>query len=115
MRSHMDVPAPDDTHGDDARQAVIALDDALYYLRRGCESCADRHLDRARRFGATSEQIAAILATARTARPPARTAAPPARTAATPARTTGAPARTIPASVARAGLAARPGRPLRLP
>jgi hypothetical protein len=73
----MDVPARDDSHGDDAGQAVIALDDALYYLRRGCESCADRHLDRARRFGATSDQIEAVLATARTA---ARTAATPAST-----------------------------------
>jgi hypothetical protein len=93
----MDVPAPGDTCGDDAGQAVIALDDALYYLRRGCEACADRHLDRARRFGATSDQIEAILATARAARTPARTAATPARTPATPARTPATPARTIPA------------------
>jgi hypothetical protein len=90
----MDVPAPGDTCGDDAGQAVIALDDALYYLRRGCESCADRHLDRARQFGATSDQIEAVLATARIASTPARTAATPARTAATPART-------IPAQAAR--------------
>jgi exonuclease VII small subunit len=36
------------------------LDDALYYLREGCKPCAQRHLDLARRFGATEEQIAAV-------------------------------------------------------
>jgi Carboxymuconolactone decarboxylase family len=104
----MDVTARGDTLGDDAGQAVIALDDALYYLRRGCESCADRHLDRARQFGATSDQIEAVLATARIASTPTRAAATPARapgaaarTAATPARTAGAPARTLPAQAAR--------------
>jgi hypothetical protein len=104
----MDVTARGDTLGDDAGQAVIALDDALYYLRRGCESCADRHLDRARQFGATSDQIEAVLATARiastparTAATPARAAATPARAAATPARAAATPARTIPAQAAR--------------
>lgn len=63
----MDVSARGGLDGYDAGQAVIALDDALYYLRRGCDSCADRHFDRARRFGATSDQIEAVHATARTA------------------------------------------------
>jgi len=63
----MNVSARGGLGGDDAGQAVIALDDALYYLRRGSESCADRHFDRARRFGATSEQIEAVRVTARTA------------------------------------------------
>jgi hypothetical protein len=61
----MDVSARGGLDGDDAGQAVIALDDALYYLRLGSESCADRHFDRARRFGATTEQIEAVRATAR--------------------------------------------------
>ena len=48
-------------------QAEIALDDALYYLRRGCEPCAERHFDRARRHGATEDQIEAVRAVARSA------------------------------------------------
>jgi alkylhydroperoxidase family enzyme len=48
-------------------QAEIALDDALYYLRRGCEPCAERHFDRARRHGATEDQIEAVRAIARSA------------------------------------------------
>jgi len=45
-------------------RAERALDDALYYLRRGCEPCAQRHFDRALRHGATAEQIDAIRAAA---------------------------------------------------
>jgi Carboxymuconolactone decarboxylase family len=41
-------------------QAETALDDALYYLRRGCEPCAERHFDRARRHGATEDQVEAV-------------------------------------------------------
>jgi AhpD family alkylhydroperoxidase len=48
-------------------QAEIALDDALYYLRRGCEPCAERHFDRARGLGATAEQIEAVREAARAA------------------------------------------------
>lgn len=48
-------------------QAEIALDDALYYLRRGCEPCAERQFDRARRYGATEDQIEAVRGTARSA------------------------------------------------
>ena len=40
------------------------LDDALYYLRHGCESCADRYFDRARRHGATEDQIEKVRAAA---------------------------------------------------
>jgi alkylhydroperoxidase family enzyme len=40
------------------------LDDALYYLRRGCEPCAERHFDLARRHGASDEQIKAVRAVA---------------------------------------------------
>jgi len=42
----------------DQDRAERELDDALYYLREGCEPCAERHLSLARRFGATDEQIA---------------------------------------------------------
>ncbi|MGA2529305.1 MAG: carboxymuconolactone decarboxylase family protein [Acidimicrobiales bacterium] len=35
------------------------LDYAVYYLRHGCEPCAERHFDRARRNGASEEQIEA--------------------------------------------------------
>jgi hypothetical protein len=79
----MDVSAGGGRNGDDAGQAVIALDDALYYLRLGSQACADRHFDRARRFGATGEQIEAVRATARTAGTRARPvqAPRPARTA----------------------------------
>jgi hypothetical protein len=41
------------------------LDDALYYLRRDCAPCAERHFERARRAGATEAQIAAVRAAAR--------------------------------------------------
>jgi alkylhydroperoxidase family enzyme len=54
-------------HGATDGQAEIALDDALYYLRRGCEPCAERHFDRARRHGATEDQIEAVRAAARSA------------------------------------------------
>jgi Carboxymuconolactone decarboxylase family len=48
-------------------EAQIAgeLDDALYYLRRGCVPCAERHLDLARRHGATAQQVDAVVAAAR--------------------------------------------------
>jgi hypothetical protein len=49
------------------RQAEIALDDALYYLLRGCEPCAERQFDRARRNGATEDQVEAVRAAARSA------------------------------------------------
>jgi Carboxymuconolactone decarboxylase family len=42
-------------------RAERELDDALYYLHEGCQPCAQRHLDLARRFGATEEQIAAVI------------------------------------------------------
>ena len=44
-----------------ASRAERELDDALYYLHEGCKPCAQRHLDLARRFGATEEQIAAAI------------------------------------------------------
>jgi hypothetical protein len=34
------------------------LDDALYYLRRDCVPCAERHFELARSLGATDEMIA---------------------------------------------------------
>ena len=37
------------------------LDDAQYYLHEGCKPCAQRHFDLARKFGATEEQIAAVV------------------------------------------------------
>jgi len=40
------------------------LDDALYYLREGCEPCADRYFDRARRHGATEDQVESVRAAA---------------------------------------------------
>ena len=40
--------------------AARELDDALYYLREGCQPCAQRQLTLARRFGATERQIAAV-------------------------------------------------------
>ena len=33
------------------------LDDAIYYLKHDCVPCAERHFDRARRHGASDEQI----------------------------------------------------------
>jgi hypothetical protein len=45
-------------------RAQTALDDALYYLRRGCEPCAERQFDKARRHGATEEQVEAVRAAA---------------------------------------------------
>jgi Carboxymuconolactone decarboxylase family len=48
-------------------RAEIALDDALYYLGRGCEPCAERQFDKARRHGATEEQVEAVRAAARSA------------------------------------------------
>ncbi len=44
--------------------AASDLDDALYYLRRDCEPCAQRCFDKARAHGATEAQIAAVLAMA---------------------------------------------------
>ena len=44
-----------------ANRAERELDDALYYLHEGCKPCAERHFDRARSFGATEEQIAAVI------------------------------------------------------
>lgn len=49
---------------DDAAEAASALDDALYHLRRGCEPCAERYFDRARRYGATTEQVEAVRSAA---------------------------------------------------
>jgi len=49
---------------DDAAEVASALDDALYHLRRGCEPCAERYFDRARRYGATGDQIEAVRAAA---------------------------------------------------
>ena len=46
-----------------ANRAERELDDALYYLHEGCQPCAQRHLDLARRFGATEEQIAVVIQT----------------------------------------------------
>jgi len=46
-------------------RAEIALDDALYYLRRGCEPCAERQFAKARRHGATEAQIEAVRESAR--------------------------------------------------
>jgi hypothetical protein len=40
------------------------LEDALYYLRRGCLPCAERHFDLARRHGASDEQVRAVRAVA---------------------------------------------------
>ena len=47
----------------DASRAERELDDALYYLHEGCQPCAQRHLDLARRLGATEEQIAVVIQT----------------------------------------------------
>ena len=47
----------EDGQGD---RAARELEDALYYLREGCQPCAQRHLTLARRFGATERQIAAV-------------------------------------------------------
>ena len=44
-----------------ADRAERELDDALYYLHEGCKPCAERHFDLARSFGATEEQIAAVI------------------------------------------------------
>jgi hypothetical protein len=52
--------------GPDADRAAGELQDALYYLRRGCRPCAQRHIDLARRFGAAEEQVQAVLASAPT-------------------------------------------------
>jgi hypothetical protein len=46
-------------------RAEVALDDALYYLRRGCEPCAERQFDKARRHGATEAQVEAVRESAR--------------------------------------------------
>jgi|HubBroStandDraft_1064217.scaffolds.fasta_scaffold559271_2 hypothetical protein len=35
------------------------LDDAAYYLERGCAPCAERYFSRARRHGASEEDIVA--------------------------------------------------------
>lgn len=40
------------------------LDDALYYLRRGCLPCAERHFDLARTHGASDDQVRAVRAVA---------------------------------------------------
>jgi hypothetical protein len=41
------------------------LDDAVYYLEHGCEPCAQRHFDRARRHGASESAIETARARAR--------------------------------------------------
>ncbi len=48
-----------------AARLASELDDALYYLRRNCLPCAERHFDRARRYGATAQQVDAVVAQAR--------------------------------------------------
>jgi hypothetical protein len=48
----------------EASRAENYLDDALYYLRHGCEPCADRYFDRARWHGATEAQVEAVRAAA---------------------------------------------------
>jgi hypothetical protein len=45
-----------------AARAASELDDALYYLRRGCVPCADRHFDLALRHGATQDQVDGVRA-----------------------------------------------------
>lgn len=47
-----------------AGRVASELDDALYYLRRGCVPCAERHFDLARGHGASDEQIKAVRAVA---------------------------------------------------
>ena len=58
----------------DAQAVLVAseLDDALYYLRRGCRPCPERHFDLARQHGASEEQIKAVLAVASRPSAPAR-------------------------------------------
>jgi len=50
-----------------AGRAERELDDALYYLREGCEPCAQRHFDLALRHGATHAQVEAVRTAARAA------------------------------------------------
>jgi hypothetical protein len=57
-----DLAAPAGRGRPDRAGAASELDDALYYLRRGCVPCADRHFDLARRHGATPEQVEAVRA-----------------------------------------------------
>jgi hypothetical protein len=47
-----------------AARIASELDDALYYLRRGCLPCAERHFGLARGHGASDEQIKAVRAVA---------------------------------------------------
>jgi hypothetical protein len=47
-----------------AARIASELDDALYYLRRGCLPCAERHFDLARGHGASDEQVKAVRAVA---------------------------------------------------
>ena len=54
------MPEPELTGAGAAGRAASALDDALYYLRQGCEPCAQRYFDRARAHGATEAQITAV-------------------------------------------------------
>jgi hypothetical protein len=49
----------------DLRQLESHIADAVYYLRHSCEPCAERHFDRARRHGASEEQIEAARLRAR--------------------------------------------------
>ena len=42
------------------------LDDAIYYLQHSCVPCAERHFDRARRHGASDEQVEAARVRAQT-------------------------------------------------
>jgi hypothetical protein len=44
---------------DDSGRFAHDLEDALYYLRRGCVPCAERYFDRARRHGASQADIEA--------------------------------------------------------
>jgi hypothetical protein len=62
------APSPAPLAGPSASGAAVRiaseLDDALYYLRRGCVPCAERHFDLARGHGASDEQITAVRAVA---------------------------------------------------
>jgi hypothetical protein len=57
-------PPPGPPAGGAAARIASELDDALYYLRRGCLPCAERHFDLARRHGASDEQVDAVRAAA---------------------------------------------------
>jgi alkylhydroperoxidase family enzyme len=66
------LPESADSRERQARRIASELDDALYYLRRGCGPCAERHFDLARQHGASEEQVKAVLAVANSPAAPAR-------------------------------------------